>query len=128
LGGSTEVLGLTKLLPVALGAGGPRFKSGRPDQNVLRIFFDLLKAPFTQNSSVVEFDQTGGSEFASRLIPKISPHDKYSKTGRGRSAMQKTLTGGKLNARHLACTGKIQGTLCISGLINLRKCKSVIAR
>jgi hypothetical protein len=42
-----------------LGAGGPRFKSGRPDQNILRIFFDLLKARFTQNPSV-EFDQTGG--------------------------------------------------------------------
>ena len=43
----------------ALGAGSPRFKSGRPDQNISRIFFDLLKARFTQNSSV-EFDQTGG--------------------------------------------------------------------
>jgi hypothetical protein len=43
----------------ALGAGGPRFKSGRTDQNISRIFFDLLKARFTQNSSV-EFDQTGG--------------------------------------------------------------------
>jgi hypothetical protein len=42
-----------------LGAGGPRFKSGRPDQNISRIFFELLKARFTQNSSV-EFDQTGG--------------------------------------------------------------------
>jgi hypothetical protein len=34
----------------------------------------------------------------------------------------------QLNARHLASMVKIQGTLCISGLINLRKCKSVIAR
>jgi hypothetical protein len=42
-----------------LGAGGPRFKSGRPDQNISRIFFELLKARFTQNSSV-EFGQTGG--------------------------------------------------------------------
>jgi hypothetical protein len=42
-----------------LGAGGPRFKSGRPDQNILRVFFDLLKACFTQNSSV-EFGETGG--------------------------------------------------------------------
>jgi len=43
----------------ALGAGGPRFKSARPDQNMSRVFFDLLKARFTQNSSV-EFSQTGG--------------------------------------------------------------------
>jgi hypothetical protein len=32
-----------------LGAGGPRFKSGRPDQNILRVFFSLLNAPFTSN-------------------------------------------------------------------------------
>ena len=31
----------------ALGAGGLEFKSPRPDQNILRIFFDLLKARFT---------------------------------------------------------------------------------
>jgi hypothetical protein len=59
-----------------LGAGGPRFKSGRPDQNISRIFFDLLKARCTQNSSV-ECDQAGGLTFASLLIPKSSPHDKH---------------------------------------------------
>jgi hypothetical protein len=42
--------------------------------------------------------------------------------------MQKPLNGGKLGAHHLASIGKIQGTLCISGLINLRKCKSVVTR
>ena len=31
----------------AWGAGGPRFESGRPDQNISRVFFGLLKAPFT---------------------------------------------------------------------------------
>ena len=35
-----------------LGAGGPRFKSGRPDQNISRIFFSLSKALFTQNVTV----------------------------------------------------------------------------
>ena len=44
--------------PPALGAGGPEFKSRRPDQNISRVFFSLMKAPFTQNSSV-EFWQTG---------------------------------------------------------------------
>ena len=43
----------------ALGAGGLRFKSGRPDQNISRVFFSVLKSPFTQNSPV-EFPQTGG--------------------------------------------------------------------
>ena len=32
-----------------LGAGGPEFKSRRPDQNISRVFFSLLKAPFTSN-------------------------------------------------------------------------------
>jgi hypothetical protein len=54
-----EKEGLPRGSPAGLGAGGPRFKSGRPDQDISRIFFDLLKARFTQNSSV-EFDQTGG--------------------------------------------------------------------
>src|ERR1700747_3523788 len=39
--------GLNKDNPPALGAGGLRFKSGRPDQNISRVFFSLLKAPFT---------------------------------------------------------------------------------
>jgi hypothetical protein len=56
---------------------------------------------------------------ASRLIPESSPHDEFAKSWGGRSAIQKLLNGGKLNARHLASMGKIQGTLCISGLINL---------
>src|SRR6267143_1825645 len=66
------------------------------------------------------------SGFASRLIPKTSPHAEFAKTRIGRSAIQKLLNRGKLSARHLASMGKIQGTLCISGPINLRKCKSVI--
>ena len=53
-----EKEGLLKGGPAGLGAGGLEFKSPRPDQNISRIFFDLLKARFTQDSSV-EFDQTG---------------------------------------------------------------------
>ena len=33
----------------ALGAGGLRFKSGRPDQNISRVFSYLLKAAFTSS-------------------------------------------------------------------------------
>ena len=44
-----------------LGAGGLRFKSGRPDQNISRIFFGLSKAFFTPSISV-EFAQAGGLE------------------------------------------------------------------
>ena len=42
-----------------LGAGGPRFKSARPDQNISRIFLGLSKRYFNQ-SFLVEFSQTGG--------------------------------------------------------------------
>ena len=54
-----EKEGLPRHIPPALGEGGPRFKSGRPDQNISRVFFGLLKAQFTSNPSV-EFRQTGG--------------------------------------------------------------------
>ena len=42
-----EKEGLPRDITLALGAGGPRFKSGRPDQNISRVFFILLKAQFT---------------------------------------------------------------------------------
>ena len=42
--------------------------------------------------------------------------------------MQKGLNGGKLSALYLASMVKIQGTLCISYLIDHRKCNSVITR
>jgi hypothetical protein len=43
----TEKEGLLRDRTAALGAGGPEFKSRRPDQNVSRVFFNLLKALFT---------------------------------------------------------------------------------
>jgi hypothetical protein len=42
-----------------LGAGGPEFKSRRPDQNISRIFFTLSKTLFIPNFPV-EFCQTAG--------------------------------------------------------------------
>ena len=47
-----EKEGLPRDIAPALGAGGPRFKSGRPDQNISRILFSLLNAFFTRNSPV----------------------------------------------------------------------------
>jgi hypothetical protein len=41
-----EKEGLPRDSPAGLGAGGPRFESGRPDQNISRVFFSLLKALF----------------------------------------------------------------------------------
>jgi len=53
-----EKEGLPRDIAPALGAGGPELKSRRPDQNISRVFFRLMKASFTQNSPV-EFWQTG---------------------------------------------------------------------
>ena len=73
-----------------LGAGGPRFKSGRPDQNISRVSFCLLKAPFTP-PPICGILAGRRSQSATRLMPKSSPRDKFSKTRRGRSAIQKLL-------------------------------------
>src|ERR1700730_4926029 len=43
-----EKEGLPRDSPAGLGAGGRRFKSGRPDQNSSLVFFSLLKTLFTQ--------------------------------------------------------------------------------
>jgi len=48
------------------------------------------------------------------------------KTRGGRSAIQKLLNERKLIARHLTSMGEIQGTLCISRLLNFRNRKLVI--
>jgi len=86
-----------------------------------------LKAPFTPKP-ICGILAGRRSQFTTRLIPKSSARDRFSKTRRGRSAIQKLLNGDKLSARNLASMGKIQGTLRISRLINLRKCKSLITR
>src|SRR5438552_7258898 len=62
----------------ALGAGGPEFKSRRPDQNISRVFFGLLKAPFTLNL-ICEILAGRRPQSATRLMAKSSPRDKFSK-------------------------------------------------
>ena len=42
-----EKEGLPGDITLALGAGGPEFKSRRPDQHISRVFCRLMKAPFT---------------------------------------------------------------------------------
>ena len=101
------------------------WKSGRPDQNLSRVFFILLKVPFTSNP-ICGIPAGRSSQFASRLVSENSPHDEFTKTRGGRSAIQKLLNGRKLIARDLASMGEIRGTLCISRLLNLRNCKLVI--
>ena len=74
-----EKEGLPGDITPALGAGGPRFKSGRPDQKYSGVFFYLLKAPFTSNPICgILADRRSG--FASHLLSESSPHDEFSKT------------------------------------------------
>ena len=76
-----EMKGLTKARLPVLGAGGPEFKSRRPDQNISRVLFSLLKAPFTSNPICgILADRRSG--FASRLLSESSPHDEFCKNMR----------------------------------------------
>jgi len=111
---------------LALGAGGPRFKSGRPDQNISRIFFSFIKSSFHPQlrCGILPGRRSG---FASRLISKTSLHADYAKTRVGRSAIQKLLNRSKLSARHLASMGRIMGTLRICRLIELWRNESMSA-
>jgi hypothetical protein len=118
-----EKEGLPGDITPALGAGGLRFKSGRPDQNHLPYFLQVMKsAVHSKLHCGILADRRSG--FASCLVSESSPHDEFCKNMGGRRAIQKPLNGSKLNARQLARMGKIQGTLCISGPINLRKWNS----
>ena len=54
----------------ALGTGGPEFKSRRPDQNISRVFFSLLKAFFTQDPTV-EIRQAGGLDPQAVWFPLV---------------------------------------------------------
>ena len=105
-----EKEGLPRASPAGLGAGGPEFKSRRPDQNISRVFFSVLKAPFT-STPICGIQADRRSEFVIRVIPKSSPQDKYSKTGRGRSAIQKLLNGRNLKKAYGVGEGKTGGTL-----------------
>ena len=50
-----------------------------PTQNISRVFFYLLKAPFTSNPICgILADRRSG--FASRLVSESSPHDEFAKT------------------------------------------------
>ncbi len=80
-----EKEGLPRGSTPGLGAGGPRFKSGRPDQNILRIFFRLSKPSAPQLPCGILPGRR--SEFASRLIPKTWLHAVLCKRRVGRSAI-----------------------------------------
>ena len=57
----------------------PGSNPGAPTKNISRVFFHLLKAPFTSNP-VCGILADRSSQFASRLLSESSPHDEFSKT------------------------------------------------
>jgi hypothetical protein len=57
----------------------PGSNPGAPTKNISRVFFYLLKAPFTSNPICgILADRRSG--FASHLLSESSPHDEFSKT------------------------------------------------
>ena len=57
----------------------PSSNLGAPTKNISRVFFYLLKAPFTSNA-VCGILADRSSQFASLLLSESSPHDEFSKT------------------------------------------------
>jgi hypothetical protein len=85
-----EKEGLPRDIALALGAGGPEFKSRRPDQNISRVFFSLLKATFT-SPPICGILAGRRSKFASRLSPKSSLHDEICKNTRRQECHSETI-------------------------------------
>src|SRR5258708_23685566 len=57
----------------------PSSNLGAPTKNISRVFFYLLKAPFTSNP-VCGILADRSSQFASRLVSESSPHGEFAKT------------------------------------------------
>ena len=104
-----EKEGLPGDITPALGAGGPRFKSGRPDQNHLPCLLQLIESAVHRkthlwNSVRQEVwirNSFSFREFATRRICKNK---------RSRSAIQKLLNGRNLKKANGVGEGKTGGT------------------
>ncbi len=57
------------------------------------------------------------SQFASRLVSESSPHAEFTKTRRGRHAIQRRLNGSKLNPRYVTSMVRIQGIVAFHSTI-----------
>ncbi len=100
-----------------------RKSSARVDQNIPRIFFSLSASRFTQNAHCgILLGRRSG--LTSRLIAMSSLNAEYVKNT-GRQACYSETVERQQVKRHAIWQlwGKFRGP-CISGPINLRKCKS----
>jgi len=66
----------------------------------------------------MELRQTGGLDSQTVLFQRVRRNEQYSKHAEAGVPFRNLLNGGKLSARHLASMVKIQGTLCISRVVN----------
>ena len=103
--------GLPKVAVTGLGAGGPRFKSGRPDHNYRRYFLQLIKIRLHRKFRV-EFRQAGG------LVPQVIQSSRFaafenSIRGKDRRTNSQIIKPSELIGQKLLGMEKIQGTLRI---------------
>src|SRR5712691_5372347 len=87
-------------LPPALGAGGPEFKSRRPDQFMFFVFCHLEIVAFCHHNFATVIKQ---------------------ETQKGRSAIQNMLKWCNFNEGHAAGEGKTGGTLSISRSVDFER-------
>src|ERR1700745_348025 len=92
-----EKEGLPRDSPAGLGAGGPEFKSRRPDQNISRVFFRLLKMG----------DRS--SQFASRLVSESSPHAEFCKNTGRQECYSETIERTQVNRQRSGKYGENSG-------------------
>jgi hypothetical protein len=62
----------------------PRFKSGRPDQNIFCVFFSLLKAPFTPKTYLWNSGRQEVSirnSFNAREFTRVTNFQKHAEAG-----------------------------------------------
>jgi hypothetical protein len=101
-----EKEGLPRDSPAVLGAGSPRFKSGRPDQNHLAYFLVLIELPL-QPKLRCGILPGRRSELPSLSTPMTWPRREPTEMLGGRSARKKLLNRDKLSTRQFASMGKI---------------------
>src|SRR5713101_6556006 len=112
----------------ALGAGGPRFKSGRPDQFISFVYRHLAALAFWCHLPCGLLPGRR-SDFATYSIPMISMYGNQTKTPGGKSASRKLLNWRELSGHFLLVWGKMWGPCALlGGLAHGRTCISADRR
>ncbi len=123
-----EKEGLPGDITPALGAGGLRFKSGRPDQFISFVYRHLAALAFWCHLPCGLLPGRR-SDFATYSIPMISMYGNQTKTPGGKSASRKLLNWRELSGHFLLVWGKMWGPCALlGGLAHGRTCISADRR